>query len=93
MISWGGIVLGLGFVLSFGYWTTDFLVVQRAFSARDLRSARMTPITASFFKMGIPFLVIIPGLVALVLSPGPVDRLRPAPRRQARSITTPPCRS
>ncbi len=71
MVSWGGIVLGLGFVLSFGYWTTDFLVVQRAFSAKDLRSARMTPITASFFKMGIPFLVIVPGLVALVLSQNP----------------------
>ncbi len=68
MISWGGIVLGLGFVLSFGYWTTDFLVVQRAFSAKDLRSARMTPITASFFKMGIPFLVIVAGLVAIILS-------------------------
>jgi SSS family solute:Na+ symporter len=71
MVSWAGIVLGLGFVLSFGYWTTDFLVVQRAFSAKDLRHARLTPITASFFKMGIPFLVIIPGLVALVLSQNP----------------------
>ncbi len=73
MISWAGIVFGLGFVLSFGYWTTDFLVVQRAFSARDLRAARMTPITASFFKMGVPFLVIIPGLVALVLSNNPAS--------------------
>jgi SSS family solute:Na+ symporter len=73
MISWAGIVIGLGFVLSFGYWTTDFLVVQRAFSARDLRSARMTPITASFFKMCVPFLVIIPGLVALVLSQNPAS--------------------
>jgi SSS family solute:Na+ symporter len=45
-ISWAGIVLGLGFVLSFGYWTTDFLVIQRAFSAKNLRSARMTPIIA-----------------------------------------------
>ncbi len=71
MVSWAGIILGLGFVLSFGYWTTDFLVVQRAFSAKDLRSARMTPITASFFKMMVPFLVIIPGLVALVLSQNP----------------------
>jgi solute:Na+ symporter, SSS family len=71
LISWAGIVLGLGFVLSFGYWTTDFLVVQRAFSAKDLRAARMTPITASFFKMGIPFLVIVAGLVAIVLSRDP----------------------
>ena len=70
-IHWGGIVLGLGFVLSFGYWTTDFLVVQRAFSAKDLRSARMTPILASFFKMAIPFLVILSGLIAIALSIDP----------------------
>jgi len=55
LIHWGGIVLGLGFVLSFGYWTTDFLVIQRAFSAKDLRSARMTPILASFFKIRADF--------------------------------------
>jgi SSS family solute:Na+ symporter len=71
LISWGGIVLGLGFVLSFGYWTTDFLVVQRAFSAKDLRAARMTPILASFFKMAIPFIVILAGLIALVLANDP----------------------
>jgi SSS family solute:Na+ symporter len=70
-VTWAGIVLGLGFVLSFGYWTTDFLVVQRAFSARDLRSARMTPIIASFFKMAVPFLVIMTGLVALILAGDP----------------------
>src|SRR5512136_101216 len=71
LVTWGGIVLGLGFVLSFGYWTTDFLVVQRAFSARDLRAARMTPIIASFFKMAVPFLVIMSGLVALALAGDP----------------------
>jgi len=71
LISWGGIVLGLGFVLSFGYWTTDFLVVQRAFSAKDLRAARMTPIVASFFKMAVPFIVIIAGLVAFILARDP----------------------
>jgi SSS family solute:Na+ symporter len=70
-ISWAGIVMGLGFVLSFGYWTTDFLVVQRAFSAKDLRAARMTPITASFFKMAVPFIVILAGLIAFVLSKDP----------------------
>ncbi len=70
-VTWAGIVLGLGFVLSFGYWTTDFLVVQRAFSARDLRSAQMTPIIASFFKMAVPFLVIMTGLVALILANDP----------------------
>jgi len=73
MVTWGGIVLGLGFVLSFGYWTTDFLVVQRAFSAKDLRSARMTPIIASFFKMGLPFIVILGGLIALALSRDPAS--------------------
>jgi SSS family solute:Na+ symporter len=71
MITWAGIVLGLGFVLSFGYWTTDFLVVQRAFSAKNLRSARMTPVLASFFKMALPFIVILAGLIALVLSRDP----------------------
>ncbi|MDZ7374236.1 MAG: sodium:solute symporter family protein [candidate division KSB1 bacterium] len=71
LVTWAGIVLGLGFVLSFGYWTTDFLVVQRAFSAKDLRSARMAPIIASFFKMAVPFLVIVSGLIALALSRDP----------------------
>ena len=70
-VTWPAIVLGLGFVLSFGYWTTDFLVVQRAFSARDLRAARMTPIIASFFKMAIPFIVILTGLTAIALSNDP----------------------
>jgi SSS family solute:Na+ symporter len=67
MIDWFGIAMGLGFVLSFGYWTTDFLVVQRAFSAKDLRSAQMTPVLASFFKMLIPLLVVTGGLVGLAL--------------------------
>jgi SSS family solute:Na+ symporter len=71
LVHWAGIVLGLGFVLSFGYWTTDFLVVQRAFSAKDLRAARMTPILASFFKMALPFIVILAGLVAIALSNDP----------------------
>ncbi len=71
LIHWAGIVLGLGFVLSFGYWTTDFLVVQRAFSAKDLRAARMTPILASFFKMALPFIVILAGLIAIALSNDP----------------------
>jgi SSS family solute:Na+ symporter len=63
-VHWLGIAMGLGFVLSFGYWTTDFLVVQRAFSSKDLRSARLTPITASFFKMALPLIVVGAGLVA-----------------------------
>jgi len=71
MVTWGGIVMGLGFVLSFGYWTTDFLVIQRAFSAKDIRSARMTPIVASFFKMALPFIVVLGGLIAYVLAHDP----------------------
>ncbi|TCP24542.1 SSS family solute:Na+ symporter [Scopulibacillus darangshiensis] len=66
-VSWLGITLGLGFVLGFGYWTTDFLVVQRAFAAKNLRAAQNTPIFATYFKMIVPFLVIIPGLIAAVL--------------------------
>ena len=50
-VHWTGIVFGLGFVISFGYWTTDFLVVQRVLAAHNLRAARMAPIIASFFKM------------------------------------------
>ena len=67
-ITWLGLILGLGFVLSFGYWTTDFLIVQRAFSAKDLRAARMTPIVAAFFKMVLPFIVVVCGIVAWKLT-------------------------
>ena len=68
-IHWTGIVLGLGFVISFGYWTTDFLVVQRVLAAKDLRSAKMAPIIGSAFKMAVPFIVILPGLLALAVLP------------------------
>jgi SSS family solute:Na+ symporter len=68
-IHWTGIVLGLGFVISFGYWTTDFLVVQRILSAKDLRSAKMAPIIGAGFKMMVPFIVILPGLLALGVLP------------------------
>lgn len=67
LVDWFGMAMGLGFVLAFGYWTTDFLVVQRAFSAKDLRSARLTPILASFFKMAVPLIVITAGLIVLAL--------------------------
>ena len=63
-VTWVGIVMGLGFVLSFGYWTTDFLLVQRAFTAKDLNAARMTPIKAAFFKLVLPFIVVVAGLVS-----------------------------
>ena len=68
-IHWTGIVLGLGFVISFGYWTTDFLVVQRVLAARDLRSAKMAPVIGAMFKMAVPFIVILPGLLALAVLP------------------------
>ncbi|MGZ5453453.1 MAG: sodium:solute symporter family protein [Candidatus Aminicenantales bacterium] len=68
-VDWFGVVMGLGFVLSFGYWTTDFLVVQRALASKNLNSARMTPIIASFPKMLVPLIVVIPGLVALLVLP------------------------
>jgi SSS family solute:Na+ symporter len=68
-VHWTGIVFGLGFVVSFGYWTTDFLVVQRVLSARDLRAARMAPVIGSAFKMLLPFIVILPGLLGLVVLP------------------------
>ncbi|WP_448315260.1 sodium:solute symporter family protein [Streptomyces sp. CO7] len=67
--NWLTIVLGLGFVLSFGYWTTNFAEVQRALSARNLSAAQRTPLIAAYPKIFIVFLVMIPGLVAAVLVP------------------------
>ncbi len=69
-IHWTGIVFGLGAIISMGYWTTDFLVVQRVLSARDLRSAKMAPIIGAGFKMMVPFIVILPGLLGLAVMPG-----------------------
>ncbi len=68
-VNWFGIVFGLGFVVSFGYWTTDFLVVQRVLSADNLRSARLAPVIGAAFKMAVPFIVILPGLLALAVLP------------------------
>ncbi len=65
-VEWFGLAMGLGFVLSFGYWCTDFLVVQRAMAADSMSSARRTPLIAALPKMVFPFLVIIPGMIALV---------------------------
>lgn len=62
-----GIVMGLGFVLSFGYWCTNFLVVQRAMAAGSMSAARKTPLIGAIPKMFIPFLVIIPGMIAIAL--------------------------
>ncbi len=64
-----GIVFGLGFVLSFGYWTTNFAEVQRALSAKSMSAARRTPIIGAFPKALIPFVIIIPGMIAAVVIP------------------------
>ena len=75
-ITWGGLLLGLGFAIGFGYWTTDFLIIQRAFSAKDLRSARMTPIIGSYFKLLLGAVVVGTGLIALVLLNEPSSTFR-----------------
>jgi len=67
--DWIGIVFGLGFALSFGYWTTNFAEVQRALSAKDLSAARRTPLIGAIPKIFIPALTIIPGLLAIALVP------------------------
>jgi SSS family solute:Na+ symporter len=68
-INWTGIVFGLGAVISMGYWTTDFLVVQRILAAKDIRSAEMAPIIGAGFKMFVPLIVILPGLLGLAVLP------------------------
>ncbi|MGB2605069.1 MAG: sodium:solute symporter family protein [Candidatus Sulfotelmatobacter sp.] len=68
-IHWTGIVFGLGAIISMGYWTTDFLVVQRVLTAKDLRSAEIAPIIGAGFKMLVPFIVILPGLLGLAVLP------------------------
>src|SRR5438128_9895499 len=79
-MHWTGIVFGLGAVQAMGYWTTDFLVVQRVLSAKDIRSAKMAPIIGSFFKMAVPLIVILPGLLVLAVLPMhlvPASQLQP----------------
>ncbi|MFC7534663.1 sodium:solute symporter family protein [Actinoplanes sp. GCM10030250] len=68
--SWIGIVFGLGFVLSFGYWTTNFAEVQRALSAKDMNAARRTSIIGAFPKLLVPAITVLPGLIALVTIQG-----------------------
>ena len=67
-VDWFSLVMGLGFVLSFGYWCTDFLVIQRAMAADSMAAARRTPLIASVPKMLFPFLVILPGMLAMALT-------------------------
>ena len=66
-IHWTGIVFGLGAMISFGYWTTDFLVVQRVIAAKNLAAAKMAPLIGGYFKMLVPVIVILPGLLGLAL--------------------------
>jgi SSS family solute:Na+ symporter len=67
-VEWFGMAMGLGFVLSFGYWCTDFLVVQRAMAAHSMAAARRTPLIAAVPKMLFPFLIIVPGMIAIGLT-------------------------
>src|SRR4051812_13861133 len=69
-VSWIGIVFGLGFVLSFSYWTTNFAEVQRALSAKDLSAAERTPLIGAIPKLFLPFIMILPGMIALVVIRG-----------------------
>src|ERR1035441_10510144 len=68
-IHWTGIVFGMGGVIACGYWTTDFLVVQRVMAAKDLHAAKMAPLIGAYFKMAVPFIVILPGLLGLAVLP------------------------
>ncbi|MGD0556237.1 MAG: sodium:solute symporter family protein [Streptosporangiaceae bacterium] len=68
--SWLGIILGLGFVLGFGYWTTNFAEIQRALSANNMSAARRTPIIAAFPKLLLPAITVLPGMIALILVKG-----------------------
>ncbi len=79
-VDWFAMVFGLGFVLSFGYWCTNFLVVQRAMAARNMTAARNTPLVAAVPKMLFPALVILPGMIAVALMTIPSKGYRiPAP--------------
>ena len=79
-VDWFAMVFGLGFVLSFGYWCTNFLVIQRAMAARNMTAARNTPLVASVPKMLFPALVILPGMIAVALMTLPSKGYRiPAP--------------
>jgi SSS family solute:Na+ symporter len=68
-VNWLGLILGLGFVLSFGYWCTDFLVIQRTLSARNMEAAQTAPLIGGAIKLMLPIIAILPGLIALPLIP------------------------
>jgi solute:Na+ symporter, SSS family len=88
-VEWFGLVMGLGFVLSFGYWCTDFLVVQRAMAANSMSAARRTPLIAAIPKMLLPALVIIPGMIAMVATPHPAPQRAEKPAKVT-AFTLPP---
>lgn len=85
-VEWFGLVMGLGFVLSFGYWCTDFLVIQRALAADSESSARRVPLIAAVPKMFFPFLVILPGLIAVSLSAHTFNPAHGLPRTHQAAI-------
>jgi len=87
-VEWFSMLMGLGFVLSFGYWCTDFLVVQRAMAADSMTSARRTPLIAAFPKMLFPFLVILPGMIAGVVSAASMSGSAPASAVVARGTSS-----
>src|SRR5262249_48934609 len=78
-VDWFAMVFGLGFVLSFGYWCTNFLVVQRAMAAKNMGAARRTPLIAAVPKMLFPMLVIVPGMIAVALTSMPNKNYRIPP--------------
>jgi SSS family solute:Na+ symporter len=78
-VDWFAMIFGLGFVLSFGYWCTNFLVVQRAMAAKNMTAARNTPLVAAVPKMFFPFLVIVPGMIAVALMSQPDKNYRIPP--------------
>src|SRR5260370_13262591 len=84
-VEWFGMLMGLAFVLSFGYWCTDFLVVQRAMAADSMTAARRTPVIAAFPKMIFPFLVILPGMIAGV---GTSSKMHDSTTRESAAVTT-----
>lgn len=77
-VEWPAMVMGLGFVLSFGYWCTDFLVIQRAMAARSMAAARRTPLLAAVPKLLFPFLIVFPGMIAIALTATPDGFALPA---------------
>jgi SSS family solute:Na+ symporter len=89
-VEWVGLAMGLGFVLSFGYWCTDFLVIQRAMAADSEISARRVPLIAAIPKMFFPFLVILPGLIAVTVTSHMAGAGAPVATASTRSITASP---